>query len=344
VLVVLALLGCGSSGSDGGDPQGAGSTGGSSSGGSGAGGGAATGGAGAGADRRPEECRFEPASATSPGSNPISSFVATWVDRICVGLAPCCDASSFDDAACRASYTSVLASFASADPAHVAYDPAAAQACLAEIETSLASCSQLFGGLCTKVMRGLLRDGEVCKNGRECASGTATSADGQLKCGVGPRVGLGAPCAVSCSLDAYGAYSCYGQPNLASTGRCYAEDGVYCARNGVPLGPNDGSGATCTAVLANGAACTSSLQCASGTCSGGTCGNGADVGGNCPCRADLVCIASSNTCQPGRALGQACDFADDTCAAGLSCSAGAGGVCECGGVYGSLAMPMRCEF
>ena len=342
--VALALLGCGSSSSQAGDRGSTGGTGGSSAAASGAAGAAAKGGGGTSEDPRPAECRFEPASITQPGTNPLTSFVATWVDQICFGLEPCCEASTFDATACRTYYTSALSSFSSADPAHVAYDPAAAQTCLDDISQSLASCSMLFGGSCNAVMRGLRRDGEVCENGRECASGNCASAGDHKECGVGPRVGVGAACAVSCTLDAYGAYLCYGQPNLADTGRCYREDGVYCALRGELLGPGDGSGATCTAVLANGATCTSSWQCQSGVCKDGTCSGGADVGGGCPCRADLVCIASTNTCQQGRALGEACDYADNACAPGLTCSAGTAAVCECGGVYGSLVMPARCDF
>jgi hypothetical protein len=279
---------------------------------------------------------------TLPGTNPVASFVLTWVDQICFNLAPCCDASTFDAAACRVYYSSALSSFASADPAHVAYDPAAGQACLDEIRTDLATCSQPFGGACTKVMRGLLRDGEVCTNGRECASGTCTTAGDHMECGVGPRHALGQPCAVSCSLDEYGAYFCFGQPSLADIGRCFAEDGVYCALRGEPLGFGDGSGATCAALFENGAACVSSAQCASGVCSGGICGTGSDVGGACPCRANLVCIGS--TCQAGRRIGEACDSVDNICAPGLGCDGLTGGVCECGGYYGSVVMPIACEF
>ena len=161
---------------------------------------------------------------------------------------------------------------------------------------------------------------------------------------------LGEPCAESCSQDAYGASFCWGQPSRRDVGRCYAEDGLYCALNGMVLGPLDGSGATCVEQRAAGEACTSSRECADGACVDGVCGPGNDVGEPCPCKADLTCTGA--TCQPGRRVGESSDFAELSCAPGFTCrlqAAPAGqpvttGTCECSGYYGSYAMPLVCDY
>lgn len=336
VLLAFSLLACGSSSSGGSS-----ATGGSSAAGSGGTSGAGAGGLPGSLDRRPPECRFEPASVTLPDStNPWESFVQTWVYTICTNLEPCCTTTTFDFNACNVYYRSLLSSLSSGDPQHYAYDPPAGQACLDEIQTELATCSTAFGGACTQVARGLLHDGEVCVNNRDCASGACSTVGDRKECGAGAVHGaVGDPCAESCVLDAYGAAFCFGQPSQATIGQCYAEDGVYCALNGALLGPNDGSGAHCAALLARGAPCQSYWECVDGVCSGGVCSTGSDVGGACPCKPNLVC--SANSCGPGRSAGEPCDFADNACASGLLCTDGA---CQCGGYYGSYLMPAVCEY
>jgi hypothetical protein len=289
----------------------------------------------------PVECRLEPASVTAPAKNPWLEFIPTWVDTICVNIASCCDAATFDPDGCRAHYTSLTSGLANGDPSHYAYDPDAAETCLLEIKTQLAACTNGFGGSCTRVQRGLLRDGQKCQNHRDCVSGVCSDVGAGLECGGRAHAKLGGACAVSCKLDLYGAWSCYGQPSQRDIGQCFAEDGLFCALKGEALGPLDGSGAVCDALHATGTACTSGLECSDGFCVAGRCGPdpGGDLGAACPCKAELTCLDGS--CQTGMGFGEACDLAAAPCASGLACNQG---TCQCGGYYGSYLMPIECDY
>jgi hypothetical protein len=286
------------------------------------------------------ECRFEPASVTAPGTDPLADFRATWVETICTNLVPCCDASTFTADGCRTHYLGWITGLTTGDPRYYAFDPVAAEACLEDIRTGLATCRVPFGGKCTSVMRGLQRDGQVCTTGVDCAGSACGMVGDHLECGANiVRAALGQPCAESCTLDSYGASYCYGQPSQADIGRCYVEDGLFCALNGMQLGPLDGSGATCESVRPAGEACTSGYECAGGVCASDVCGSGNDVGQPCPCKSDLVC--EGETCELGRGVGEVCDISVQRCAPGLGCR---DGFCECGGYYGTYAMPIVCTY
>jgi hypothetical protein len=279
---------------------------------------------------------------TSPGTDPWRDFIPTWVDAICVNIAPCCDAATFDPVACRA-YYGRLTDLLVADPNHYAYDPMAAQTCLAEIQSDLAVCQNGFGASCTYVRRGLLRDGEPCANAADCASGACGLVGDRMECGAWVRAGLGEACAESCSLDEYGAAFCYGQPSQRDIGVCFAEDGLFCGLNGVLFGPLAGSGATCEPLRGRGESCDGGgyRVCADEFCTANVCepDSRGDVGEPCPCRDFLNC--QNGSCVAGRSLGETCDFADAWCARGLSCR---DGICACGGYYGSLLMPIECSY
>jgi hypothetical protein len=349
-VLILGGLGCGSSGShDSPGPGVAGNLSGGSasqvgSGGGGVGGSGLAAGASVGGSSQvpdlPAECRPEPAAITSPGSNPWLEFIPTWVETICSNIGGCCDAATFDVEGCRRHYSGMTSVLANGDPDHYAYDPAAAEVCLEEVRSDLGACNNGFGASCTRVMRGLLRDGEPCTNHRDCVSGGCSGAGSGQKCGR-PHAALDAPCALSCSLDNYGAWSCWGQPSQADIGQCFLEDGLFCSLNGKALGPLDGSGATCQRLRAAGESCAGASECADRFCTSGVCGPdpGAEVGADCPCKASLHCV--EGTCQPGGAFGEACDFANSPCAAGLTCTAG---TCQCGGYYSSYIMPIICSY
>jgi hypothetical protein len=263
------------------------------------------------------------------------------VEAICSNIGGCCDAATFDAEGCRRHYSGMTSLLANGDPNHYAYDPVAAEVCLDEVRSDLEACNNGFGGSCTRVMRGLLRDGEPCTNHRDCVSGACSEVGNGLQCGGQPHAALDAPCALSCGLDSYGAWSCWGQPSQAHIGQCFAEDGLFCSLNGEALGPLDGSGATCQPLRATGEECADPRECTDGFCTSGLCGPdpGSEVGADCPCKVGLHCV--EGTCQAGGDFGEACDFASSPCAAGLTCIEG---TCQCGGYYSSYIMPIICSY
>lgn len=179
----------------------------------------------------------------------------------CQHLRSCCasfDAGTFDQARCEQILMSsggylqmnIAANEGALDGGHIAYDPAAASACLADIAaidcTSDPSAHWMkTRGDCWAAIKGSLDGGAPCKSSFECAPGDYCKGVGANDGGKGSCVALeeaGAPCG----------------SNFACT---YQQNGLT-----PPLWCDPGAGSTCAAQKAVDEACTQDMQCASGVC------------------------------------------------------------------------------
>lgn len=318
---------------------------------------------GAELDARPARDSAVPADVPIPDMPSYDEYAALFPDLYCEMVWRCASSSTADffDVLCPLSREPYVAYRQLVEEGRVAFDPAAAAACL---RSYVAGCdlgaSVADPGPCGAVLRGLVADGEPCTSPLECGPDSQCT-DGADTCGtVGvctPLPREGEACAGRCALGLL----CESGA-CASLGYDYADLGEACdrvattcesaldCRSGVCVDPSSagwpGLGERCTesrgcspdlrcdedgwCVLlpALGEACAVLSRCAAGAyCDGGVCRERAERDG--PCSSSLGCPASQRcvdgTCGLPRDRGEPCTGSSDCwsgrCEAGVCVAA-----------------------
>jgi len=261
-----------------------------------------------------------------------TEFVTAFQDLACANLKKCCtDAGlGLDTSRC-----STIFSGAGEGADNAIFNPTNAEQCLVELKATASCGTTNHSPTCNLAYKGMLEPGEACKQSLDCAkpSGGDANCD-PLRgiCVVGIRGELGAECQQSCEQVPNGTVYCVwgpassGYANGTQITNCFANDGLLCGDTG---------------------------QCATLATSGMTCVDDSS------CSRELYCdISRGYTCQPKRALGQACVEFSVLCVAGAYCNSGTCaakkangvrcattaecvGVCNCG-VSGDCATAGTC--
>jgi hypothetical protein len=243
-----------------------------------------------------------------PGQN----FATSYARIYCEGLKSCCDAAGepLDLAACRQAYEGSLAAVNATQ-----FDQEAAKQCLAELPSSLASCSPAKPSTCSRVLSGDAAPGQPCEHDADCklpAQGWAICAreteDESIKgtCKSVPPPQEGQPCLAEESAneificEADPAFYCNYDLNTCwlrapRGGDCSGD--VACALDSrcEPVTRK------CVARTAIGSACSVSSECIEGAyCDAGTCAAQKTAGQPCTAFDECAggCDVDLGACSP----------------------------------------------
>jgi hypothetical protein len=238
------------------------------------------------------------------GGDDESAFAAELARTICATNAPCC-ATRPDPGCVTKIEAGLLDSASAARAAGATFDPAAATACLADLETAFRGCPtyKTYHGIqsCLRIyVGGRKANGDACSE-RHFFSGCATGlycttriGATERKCEPLPKsvtVGAGELCGYSAEVNELrvcgAGFGCL--EDLASkTQRCQlrpeagepcdGRTGDSCAEGQVCDRSLGGGRGFCATPLPEGAACTRIEQCESYSCNGGRCASRVTLG------------------------------------------------------------------
>ncbi len=225
---------------------------------------------------------------------------------LCAHFAPCCSQANvpFDEAACEKRSASQFEGQLAGNR-YGTYDPAAGGRCVASIEQIASSCgvgpvdpSTNFqdDSVCSHdLFAGTASPGATCDYGNQCAQPATCdpvqpeNADGTFShvCVSRPRGREGDDCVGSCPY----AYQCNPTPAQADGVYCYAEDHLYCARDGTCH--DYGPGAACS----TDSPCSDTAFCNAKNVCQALGGDGARCSDSSQCRRDFYCDPSASRCK-----------------------------------------------
>lgn len=232
--------------------------------------------------------------------SPAERFASRYADIYCAGMAPCCQAAGnpHEVDACRQLFG--LFGYAAAQAKH--FDSAAADQCLVELETTLATCDTREPEVCGRVFSGDRAPGQPCESEADCA----LPASGDTTCDYSFESGSDPSGICKVVLPAADGQPCGDTGSTTELHRCTEDPGFYCehatntCRARVPVGADCSSGQ-----------CAVDARCDSATL---TCVALAPVGGKCSGSSDCVAEAfcdPSGTCFAKKAAGEACSGFDE---------------------------------
>jgi hypothetical protein len=266
----------------------------------------------------------------------------------CRLLQPCCEGAGLEIEVdtCASTFSGAFAeSVASADASKYSYDAAAAGACLRALENAGDACSGDAspvpgGALCDDAFTGSVAPGGTCDSSLECegidvkCEFRAESTTGPGTCVSEPPADEGDPCYWTCtqegptrSCSATG--SAVDEPPVRP--RCYTNDGLHCAADGL-----------CATRAGGGGACDTDEGCRDGLfCDEGACRPLLATGDACSfqgCGEGLFC--KDGACAAQIAIGASCEPFMDECVGGGSCDQN--GICMEGGELSDFVLGFIC--
>jgi hypothetical protein len=245
---------------------------------------------------------------------PVDDLARVMADAVCHNIGPCCQQGGFlhDPAQCHAAVLSQATSGIDELKArpNVAYDGAAARACVDVYTSVVKACSD--GGeiepICSQIFVGTLQSEQTCIDNADCAPG--------LECGSpgGPRQctpnfskvhgKLGDECYMTCTIEDRIVSHCgaggQGAPGNHSAVSCFTNEGLYCD-----------SARVCSTTPAIGQPCTGVIPCAPDAfCEADVC-TAKRTSGSCGqthngCAATTYCDFNTFQCRPRKSTGAAC--------------------------------------
>lgn len=241
------------------------------------------------------------------------AFPAAFAKRVCASVARCCAHQSYDVdlAQCEKGLEADLArELAEYDGLRVSFDPAAAEACIADYANAACLEGPTEGynvkRNCNLMFRGLVEPGGDCRKTDECrveGGRSAQCADDVCALGSEPPAGAeeGAACGGTCKNERSDRSACVSASALfedpapdPSLPPCFTSDGLHCS--------GSAGARTCQPLVAEGGSCAGSSQ---------------------GCKPGTFCDPETRVCEAQTDSGQ-CDSERDACASSSVCDLEAG--------------------